>query len=114
MIRTRSLIALALVFVAPAVATAQGLPDPPSQETTVEFVVGDSGGVAPRKGTAWKVHYARGLHKGRYLTGAGFRGDLGELWTKATHDARSADLYVPYHHSENARLFDLTDFSFPL
>ncbi len=34
------------------------LPDPPSQELTAEFLVGDSGGLEPRKGTAWKVHYA--------------------------------------------------------
>src|SRR3954454_8196313 len=63
-------------------AMAQGLPDPPSQETTVEFVVGESGGVAPRKGTAWKVQFARGLHKGMYITGAWFKRELSEDWIK--------------------------------
>ena len=103
----------ALAFPLPSVR-AQGLPDPPSQETTVEFVVGDSGGVAPRKGTAWKVHYARGLHKGLYLTGAWFKRDLSEDWIKVIHDARCADLFVPYHQSEYTRFFDLTGFSFPM
>ena len=93
---------------------AQGLPDPPSQETTIEFVVGDNGGVSPRKGTAWKVHYARGLHKGLYITGAWFKRDLSEDWIKVLHDARIADLFVPYHHSSFTRFFDLTGFSFPL
>lgn len=93
---------------------AQGLPDPPSRETTVEFVVGDSGGVAPRRGTAWKVHYARGLHKGLYITGAWFKRDLNEDWIKVLHDARCADLFVPYHQSAYTRFFDLTGFSFPM
>ncbi len=95
-------------------AHAQGLPDPPSQETAVEFVVGDSGGVAPRKGTAWKVHYARGLHKGLYITGAWFKRDLAEDWIKVLHDARCAELFVPYHQSEYTRFFDMTGFSFPM
>jgi primary-amine oxidase len=95
-------------------ARGQGLADPPSQETTVEFVLGDSGGVAPRKGTAWKVHYARGLHKGMYITGAWFKRDLAEDWIKVLHDARLADLFVPYHNTGNPRFFDLTGFSFPL
>ena len=95
-------------------AGAQGLPDPPSQETTFEFVVGDSGGVAPRKGTAWKVQFARGLHKGMYITGAWFKRDLSEEWMKVLHDARLADLFVPYHRQSNIRFFDLTGFSFPL
>src|SRR5438552_1036237 len=95
-------------------AGAQGLPDPPSQETTFEFVVGDSGGVAPRKGTAWKVQFARGLHKGMYITGAWFKRDLAEDWMKVLHDARVADLFVPYHRNSNIRFFDLTGFSFPL
>src|SRR3954453_23005107 len=82
-----------------SMAMAQGLPDPPSQETSVEFVVGESGGVAPRKGTAWKVQYARGLHKGMYITGAWFKRDLSEDWIKVIHDARVADLFVPYHHT---------------
>src|SRR4051794_5924868 len=84
-------------------AEAQGLPDPPSQETTVEFVVGESGGVAPRKGTAWKVQYARGLHRGMYITGAWFKRELSEDWMKVIHDARLADLFVPYHHSSYTR-----------
>jgi hypothetical protein len=98
----------------PSLARAQGLPDPPSQETTFEFVVGDSGGIAPRKGTAWKVQFARGLHKGMYITGAWFKRDLSEDWMKVLHDARLADLFVPYHRHSQIRFFDLTGFSFPL
>ncbi len=113
MARSRLALPILLGLLAPS-ARAQGLPDPPSQETTVEFVVGDSGGVAPRKGTAWKVHYARGMHKGLYITGAWFRRDLGEPWIKVLHDARVADLFVPYHRSADTRFFDLTGFDFPL
>ncbi len=114
-IATRILVLAGLVLLPSGPpARAQGLADPPSQETTVEFLVGESGGVAPRKGTAWKVHYARGLHRGLYLTGAWFRRDLAEDWIKVIHDARIADLFVPYHKSSYIRFFDLTGFSFPL
>jgi hypothetical protein len=92
----------------------QGLIDPPSQEVTAEFVVGESGGIEPRKGTAWKVHVARGLHKGLYITGAWFKRDLAEDWIKILNDARVAELFVPYHQSSNIRYYDLTSFSFPL
>jgi Cu2+-containing amine oxidase len=108
------LIALLAVLTPWLSARGQGLPDPPSQETSVEFLLSESGGVSPRKGTAWKVHYARGLHKGFYITGAWFKRDLAEDWIKVLHDARVADLFVPYHHSYYTRYFDLTGFSFPL
>jgi primary-amine oxidase len=110
----RRILSVLFVIVGISKAEAQGLPDPPSQETTFEFVVGDSGGVAPRKGTAWKVHFARGLHKGMYITGAWFKRDLEEDWIKVIHDARLADLFVPYHRNSSIRFFDLTGFSFPL
>jgi hypothetical protein len=90
------------------------LPDPPSQEVTAEFLVGESGGLEPRRGTAWKVHYARGLHKGLYITGAWFKRDLGAEWVKVLNDARIAELFVPYHQSSFIRFFDLNGFSFPL
>ena len=77
----------------------QTLPDPPAQEVTAEFLVSESGGQDPRKGTAWKVHFARGLHKGLYITGAWFKRDLGEDWIKILNDARIAELFVPYHQS---------------
>ena len=51
----------------------RALPDPAAQEVTAEFLMTEAGGVEPRKGTAWKVHYARGLHKGLYITGAWFK-----------------------------------------
>jgi hypothetical protein len=54
----------------------EALIDPPAQEVTAEFLVSESGGVEPRKGTAWKVHVARGLHRGLYITGAWFKRDL--------------------------------------
>jgi Cu2+-containing amine oxidase len=92
----------------------QGLVDPPSQEVTAEFLVGESGGVEPRKGTAWKVHVARGLHKGLYITGAWFKRDLAEDWIKVINDARVAELFVPYHQASFIRYYDLTSFSFPL
>ncbi len=104
----------------PPTATAQrffrqqALVDPPSQEVTAEFVVGESGGVEPRKGTAWKVHVARGLHKGLYITGAWFKRDLAEDWIKVLNDARIAELFVPYHQASSIRYYDLTSFSFPL
>ena len=53
--------------------------------------------IEPRKGTAWKVHYTRGLHKGLYITGAWFKRDLGEDWIKILNDARVSELFVPYH-----------------
>ncbi len=115
--RSKWILAAAPVFIvllAPLQAKAQGLPDPPSKETTVEFLVGESGGVSPRKGTAWKVHYARGLHKGLYITGAWFKRDLSEDWIKVLHDARAAELFVPYHSMSYIRFFDMTGFSFPL
>jgi hypothetical protein len=90
------------------------LPDPPSQEVTAEFLFSESGGQDPRKGTAWKVHYARGLHRGLYITGAWFKRDLGEDWIKILNDARIAELFVPYHRSSYIRYYDLTSFSFPL
>ena len=90
------------------------LDDPPSREETVEFLFGDSGGFSPRKGTAWKVQYARGTHKGLYITGAWFKRSLEEDWIKVLEDARMADLFVPYHQSSYTRYFDLTGFSFPL
>jgi len=55
---------------------------PPAQEVTAEFLVGDSGGLEPRKGTAWKVHFARGMHKGLYITGAWYKRNLSEDWIK--------------------------------
>jgi Cu2+-containing amine oxidase len=116
----RALVAvLMLAAVTPATARAQWfmrrtLPDPPAQEVTAEFLIGESGGVEPRKGTAWKVHYARGLHKGLYITGAWFKRDLGEDWIKVLNDARVAELFVPYHQASFIRYYDLTSFSFPL
>ena len=92
----------------------QALADPPSQEVTAEFLVSESGGTEPRKGTAWKVHYARGLHRGLYITGAWFKRDLGEDWMKVLNDARVSELFVPYHQHSYVRYFDLTGFSFPL
>ena len=44
----------------------QAVADPPAQEVTTEFLISESGGLEPRKGTAWKVHFARGVHKGLY------------------------------------------------
>jgi hypothetical protein len=92
----------------------QTLPDPPAQEVTAEFLVSESGGQDPRKGTAWKVQYTRGLHKGLYITGAWFKRDLGEEWIKIIKDARVAELFVPYHQTGRPRFYDLTSFSFPL
>ena len=105
--------------VAPPAALAQpyfrrALVDPPAQEVTAEFLVGESGGLEPRKGTAWKVHYARGMHKGLYITGAWYKRNLGEDWIKILADARIAELFVPYHQSSYTRYFDLTGFSFPM
>ena len=90
------------------------LVDPPSQEVIAEFPVGDSGGLEPRRGTAWKVQYTRGLHKGLYITGAWFKRDLGEDWIKILNDARVADMFVPYHQTSFIRFYDLTGFSFSL
>ena len=76
--RTGAFCAFCLLAVMPSAATAQpnffrrGLADPPAQEVTTEFLFGESGGIEPRKGTAWKVQFARGLHKGLYITGAWF------------------------------------------
>ncbi len=113
--------ALAMLFLMEAASPAFGqrffrqtLPDPPSQEVTAEFLFSESGGQDPRKGTAWKVQYTRGLHKGLYITGAWFKRDLGEEWIKILKDARVAELFVPYHQSSMIRYYDLTSFSFPL
>ncbi|MHB1559456.1 MAG: copper amine oxidase [Isosphaeraceae bacterium] len=92
----------------------QSLADPPSQEVVTEFLVSESGGSEPRKGTAWKVHVARGLHRGLYITGAWFKRDLSEDWIKVLNDARVSELFVPYHQHSQVRYFDLTGFSFPL
>ena len=81
----------------PSVFPATDLADPPAQEVTTEFLISESGGTEPRKGTAWKVHFARGVHKGLYITGAWFKRDLGEDWIKVLNDARIAELFVPYH-----------------
>src|SRR5437667_164033 len=114
------LLALWTVAISPPVAWGQRffrrpeLVDPPSQEVTAEFLLSESGGMEPRRGTAWKVHYARGLHKGLYITGAWFKRDLGEDWIKILNDARMAELFVPYHQHSYTRFYDLTGFSFPL
>jgi primary-amine oxidase len=92
----------------------QPLADPPSQEVTAEFLFNESGGAELRKGTAWKVHFARGLHRGLYITGAWFKRDLNEDWIKVLNDARVSELFVPYHQHSLVRFFDLTGFSFPL
>jgi hypothetical protein len=92
----------------------QTLVDPPSQEVTAEFLLSESGGTEPRKGTAWKVHFARGLHRGLYITGAWFKRDLSEDWMKILNDARVSELFVPYHQHSYVRYYDLTSFSFPL
>jgi Cu2+-containing amine oxidase len=118
--RLSLLLALTLLSMGPGPAFAQryfrpqALADPPSQEVTAEFLLGESGGTEPRNGTAWKVHYARGLHRGLYITGAWFKRDLGEDWIKVLNDARISELFVPYHQHSNVRYFDLTGFSFPL
>ena len=96
--------------VLPAATT---LVDPPSQEVTAEFLVGESGGVAATKGTAWKVHFVRGVHKGLYITGAWFKRELSEDWIKVLNDARMSELFVPYHQHSRTRFFDLTSFSSP-
>jgi primary-amine oxidase len=88
--------------------------DPPSQEVTAEFLIGESGGLEPRKGTAWKVHFARGNHRGLYITGAWYKRNLTEDWIKILNDARLAELFVPYHQASYVRYYDLTGFSFPL
>jgi Copper amine oxidase, enzyme domain len=117
--RARALLALLFVQVMAPAAFGQrffrrALPDPPAQEVTAEFLVSESGGQDPRKGTAWKVHYARGLHRGLYITGAWFKRDLGEDWIKILNDARISELFVPYHKTGLPRFYDLTSFSFPL
>jgi hypothetical protein len=117
--RAAALLALLLLEAAAPAALAQrffrqALPDPPAQEVTAEFLVSESGGQDPRKGTAWKVHYARGLHRGLYITGAWFKRDLSEDWIKVINDARIAELFVPYHKTGRPRFYDLTSFSFPL
>src|ERR1700757_263839 len=95
-------LALGLLSVWSPPATAQRffraptLADPPSQEVTAEFLVSESGGAETRKGTAWKVHFGRGLHRGLYITGAWFKRDLGEDWIKILNDARVSELFVPY------------------
>ena len=109
-----ALITLALALVPAPAARAQTLVDPPARETTIEFTVGNAGGAAARNGTAWKVQYARGMHKGLYITGAWFKRDLNEPWMQVLHDARIAELFVPYHETGNPRFLDLTGFSFPL
>ena len=110
----RSLFASVAFLILSPQTFAQTLADPPSRETTFEFVVGDAGGTSNRAGTAWKVQYARGMHKGLYITGAWFKRDLNEPWMQVLHDARIADLFVPYHESTGIRFFDLTGFSFAL
>ena len=90
------------------------LVDPPSQEVTAEFLLSESGGTEPRKGTAWKIHYSRGVHRGLYITGAWFKRDLSEDWIKILNDARVSELFVPYHQHSYVRYYDLTTFSFPL
>jgi hypothetical protein len=112
------LTALALLLT-PLTASAQRFfrpppTDPPAQEVSAEFLVSESGGTEPRKGTAWKVQYARGIHKGLYITGAWFKRSLDEDWIKVLNDARVSELFVPYHQSTNIRYFDLTSFQFPL
>ena len=93
----------------------QTLPDPPAQEVTAEFLFSESGGQDPRKGTAWKVQYARGLHKGLYITGAWFKRDLGEDWIKILNDARDRRAVRPLPPGGlHSAYYDLTSFSFPL
>jgi hypothetical protein len=117
--RATALLALLAAQAAAPAAFAQRffrptLVDPPAQEVTAEFLVGESGGLEPRKGTAWKVHYARGVHKGLYVTGAWFKRDLTEDWIKILNDARIAELFVPYHQRGFPRFYDLSSFSFPM
>src|SRR6184192_737619 len=117
--RPPALLAVLVLTITSPTAPAQRsfrerLVDPPSQEVTAEFLVSESGGVEPRRGTAWKVHVARGLHRGLFVTGAWFKRDLGEDWIKILNDARMAELFVPYHQHSYTRFYDLTGFSFPL
>jgi Copper amine oxidase, enzyme domain len=118
-VSAHALLALLVFCLVPQAARAQRffrprLVDPPAQEVTAEFVLGESGGLEPRKGTAWKVHFARGVHRGLYITGAWFKRDLNEDWIKILNDARIAELFVPYHQASFIRYYDLTSFSFPL
>ncbi|MGB0067114.1 MAG: hypothetical protein WBQ11_03625 [Isosphaeraceae bacterium] len=118
-VRPGAIIVFLAWMLAPPAALAQpffrrALVDPPSQEVTAEFLVGESGGLEPRKGTAWKVHFARGMHKGLYITGAWYKRNLSEDWIRILADARIAELFVPYHQSSNIRYYDLTGSSFPM
>ena len=118
-VRPGAIIVFLAWMLAPPAALAQpffrrALVDPPAQEVTAEFLVGESGGLEPRKGTAWKVHFARGMHKGLYITGAWYKRNLSEDWIRILADARIAELFVPYHQSSDIRYFDLTGFSFPM
>ena len=85
-----------------AVLPAGRLPIRPSQEVTAEFLVGESGGLEPRKGTAWKVHSPAAC-TGLYITGAWYKRNLGEDWIKILNDARVAELFVPYHQASYIR-----------
>ena len=109
------LVVLASPLLPASGARAQGLPDPPLRRRRASSSSWASRAGSRRgKGTAWKVQFARGLHKGMYITGAWFKRDLSEDWMKVLHDARVADLFVPYHHASQTRFYDLTGFSFPL
>lgn len=82
-------------------------PQAPPNEVIQEFPVGES------METAWKVRWAHAPGKGLYITGAWFKRTVGEDWMKVLHDARLADIFVPYH-SGSPRFFDLTGFNFGL
>ena len=96
----------------PGILPADAL-DPPAQEATAEFLFGESGGLEPRKGTAWKVHYTRGVHRVCTSQAPGSSGASNEDWIKILNDARVAELFVPYHQSSFIRYYDLTAFRSP-
>ncbi len=112
--------ALCLLAVMPSAANAQpdffasALADPPAQEVTTEFLISESGGHRAAQRDRLEGSFARGVHKGLYITGAWFKRDLGEDWIKVLNDARVAELFVPYHQSSYIRYYDLTSFSVSL
>lgn len=109
--RSLGLVALiALTGTGPATAqTCYPPPDPPTfpWEEIQSFPAG-----GPMQ-TAWKVHFAHATGKGLFIPGAWFKKSPSSPWMRVLWDARTADIFVPYH-SGSPRYYDLTGFNFSM
>jgi primary-amine oxidase len=77
------------------------------------YLVEQSFPVGAPEQTRWSLCWQPQNQNGLVITAAYFRKSPGSPWIKVFHDARIAEIFVPYHDDSN-RFYDVSLFNFPL